>query len=118
MRLSDVGACGAGAFAVRHLGTRDQACVGGTLLHAGEAVEIMDGVAEHKARGLADAGHGVPQMQGGSPPVTLIPIICNGTMAFLSLSLPATHAGLFPVFLCFPARMRLIYPMGKESPPR
>ena len=45
-------------------GAFHQAAIGDEILHPGEAVDIMDFVAQHEAEDLADAGHGLQQIQG------------------------------------------------------
>lgn len=58
MGLADVGPCGAVPLASRCLGTRDEATVGGQLLHPREALPIMHVVEPHAAENLPQAGHG------------------------------------------------------------
>jgi hypothetical protein len=62
--IAALGARGAQAFAGGFLGPFDQTALGGKILYPGEAVDIMDFVAQHEAEDVADAGHGLQQIQG------------------------------------------------------
>ena len=42
----------------------DQAALGDKILDSGEAVDILDVVEQHEAKNLANAGHGLQQIEG------------------------------------------------------
>jgi hypothetical protein len=64
VRVADVLARGARAFARGFPGTRDQAAVRDDILHAGETVDSVDVVEQHEPEGRAETGHGLSQRQG------------------------------------------------------
>jgi hypothetical protein len=62
--MTDLLARGASAFARGCLGTLHQATIRDKILHAWEAVYVMDVIEQHEAEALADTGHSLPQIQG------------------------------------------------------
>jgi hypothetical protein len=62
--VADLGARRSVAFASRFLGTFDEAAIRDEILDPGEARDIMDFIEQHEAENLADAGHGLQQIQG------------------------------------------------------
>jgi hypothetical protein len=64
MSIADFGAGRAVSFAGGFPGTFDQAAIGDKILHPGEPVNIVDFIEQHEAENLADARHGVEQIQG------------------------------------------------------
>ena len=66
MSVPDLCARGPQAFATRCLRTCAQATVRSKVLHAGETFDLVDCVEQHEAEDLANARHGLQQVQGMS----------------------------------------------------
>src|SRR5262249_37742161 len=61
---TDLLARGASAFPSGFLGTLHQATIRDKILHAWEAVNVMDFIEQHEAENLADTRHRLQQIQG------------------------------------------------------
>jgi hypothetical protein len=62
--ITELLARGASAFASGFLGTLHQATIRDKILHAWEAIHVMDFLEQHAAAALADTRHRLPQIQG------------------------------------------------------
>jgi hypothetical protein len=92
MGIADLGACSAQAFPGGCLGTFDQTAVGDNILYRGKTVDVMDFIAQHEAEDLADAGHGLQQIQGVGDIAQQLLVIADERRSTSILSCPAGSA--------------------------